>query len=399
MRGFLLVVKFLLTLFVTHYIDFSALGFLGLLTAASIMAPSLLGFGIMYNISRHAVTKNFADIVHEIKLYGQFISVVYAVLLCVCILYGIMYNTLFLAIIAILIVFCEHLNGELYGLFLNLSRPFFANILHFVRSALWAIFYMVAAYFYPEWRSIDILLMFWLGGSVIALVFHIIKLDFITHYTAQKTIKFYKHVLKILKESKIMYANSCVTTLSQYADRYIITAFLGLELTGVYIFFWQFSSALCNLLSTGVIQAYRPKLVRAFKEKDIFYNALFKTCLKKSFLLASFFAVTCTISLYILMPYFNKPLVEAHFNLVYWVLTGFIVSIIIEVLNLLLYSSHSDVVSLKIRIISFLTTIILNILLIYFYGLNGAGMAFLSSLYVQVLLIHFYLKKYHLYHA
>jgi O-antigen/teichoic acid export membrane protein len=258
---------------------------------------------------------------------------------------------------------------------------------------------MALAYFYPEWRNIETLLIFWLMGSLIALVFYMVQFDWIKNDNMAHTNPFCKKVLKIIKESKIVYANGIFTALSTYADRYIITAFLGLELTGVYIFFWQISSALSNLLYTGVIQLYRPKLVRAFGEKNPIYNTLFKTCLKKSVFLATMFAIITGVTLYMCLPYLHKPLVEAHFILTYWILTGFILSIIIEVMNLILYSSHNDVISLKIRIINFINVIILNAIFIHFYNLDGAGMALLFSLFFQVTLIHFYLKKYHLYHV
>jgi hypothetical protein len=96
MRGFLLVIKFLLTLFITHYLNFTALGIFGLLSAAGIMAPSILGFGIMYNICRHAVTKNLTQITQDIKFYGKFISLLYAVPLIACFVYGIISNQVFL---------------------------------------------------------------------------------------------------------------------------------------------------------------------------------------------------------------------------------------------------------------------------------------------------------------
>lgn len=397
MRGFLLVIKFLLTLFITYYLDFTALGIFGLLSATGIMAPSILGFGIMYNICRHAVTKNLVEITQDIKFYGKFISLLYAVPLISCFVYGIISNQVFLTITSILIIFCEHINGEFYGLFLNLSKPFFANLIHFVRSALWAVVYMVGAYFYPEWRNIETLLIFWLVGSVIALVFYMLQFDWIKNDNTASINPFHKQLLKIIKESKIVYANNIFTALSTYADRYIITAFLGLELTGVYIFFWQISSALSNLLYTGVIQIYRPKLVRAFQEKNPIYNTLFKICLKKSVFLASMFVMITGVTLYICLPYLNKPLIETHFNLTYWILTGFILSIIIEVMNLMLYSSHNDFLSLKIRISSFITILAFNAIFIHFYNIDGAGMAFLFSLFFQVTLIHFYLKKYNLY--
>jgi O-antigen/teichoic acid export membrane protein len=402
MRSFLLIIKFLLTLFITHYLDFESLGFFGLLSAAGVMAPSILGFGIMYNIIRHAVTKDIYEITQDILFYGKFITVLYAVLLIICLTYGIVYNQFLLAMLGIFVVFCEHINGEFYALFLNLSKPFFANLIHFVRSALWAVFYMIGAYIYPEWRHIETLLIFWLVGSVIAAYCYLTQLR-LNKETATDNIEtlssYCKKLIDKIKNSSVVYANACVTSLSQYADRYIITAILGLELAGVYIFFWQIYSALSNLLYTGVIQLYRPKLVRAYKEKDPIYNSLFKTCLKKSILLASIFAIITGITLYIFLPHFDKPLIEIYFHLTYWIFIGFIVSIIVEVMSLILYSSHRDAISLKIKIISFLNIIIFNVFFTYFYGLNGAGISFLLSLTIQVILIHFYLKKYHLYHV
>lgn len=402
MRGLLLIIKFLLTLFITHYLGFEELGFFGLLSAAGVMAPSVLGFGMMYDISRHAVTQTMPKIVEEVLFYGKFITAIYAILMVMVCLYGIVYDEFIISIISILIVFCEHINGEFYSLFLNLSRPFFANSIHFIRTSLWAIFYMIVAYFYPQFRTIEILLIFWLIGSVFSANCYLSQLYYKEETSVlnnpKETFLFYcKKLNTKIKESSVIYANTCVTALTQYADRYIITAILGLELAGVYIFFWQLYSALSNLLYTGVIQIYRPKLVLSFKEKANNYLGLFKSCLKKSVLLATIFAIITIISIHILIPHFNKPLIEANFTVMYIIFIGFIISIILEVLNLLLYSSHHDKTSLKIKLISFVVIIILNSVLTITFDLNGAGIAFLLSMILQLLITHFYLKKYNLY--
>jgi len=80
-RGASLVAKFLLTLFIARFMGFEQLGLYGLITAATIWAPVVLGLGITYTLSRHAVTQTTGEVTAALRQYGRFLSAIYAVLL------------------------------------------------------------------------------------------------------------------------------------------------------------------------------------------------------------------------------------------------------------------------------------------------------------------------------
>lgn len=379
-RGILLVVKFVLTLFIAHFLDLETLGFFGLISAATIMAPSIFGLGITYNIARDAVTHSKEAVSRELRIYANFTFVLYSTLLTGVIFYGYVTQTLFLSIICLCLVFFEQLNSEFFNLFLNLSKPYIANIYHFIRAALWSIIYMVSAYFIPELRHINFLLIFWLIFSIIAFLAFVITFEFPKNNNdKQICINNLKNkIVSQIYHARFLYFNMLATTILQYGDRYIISFFLGLKLTGVYIFFWQISSALYNLISTGVLQLYRPKFVLSCKKNDGHLFQIFKSCFIKTLVISVILSVFTYISLVFTIPYLNKPDIAVNMHIAILIFSGLVVFALSEVFMMILYSHYQDKLSLKITFIIMVLSIILNSAFVYLYGLIGAGISFLT---------------------
>ena len=393
MRGTLLVVKFGLTLFIAGFLDFEALGLFGLLAAAGVAAPSVLGLGIMYHVARNAVTQSKAEISEELLFYGKFMIGFYLLALLIGAGIGLAFDRLFLTAVGILIICLEHLAGEFYVLFLNLSRPFVANFYHFIRAAAWALIYMPLAYFYPALRTIEALFLFWLAGAALATGLYVKTFGFERKVSGLEAVSDIKKFCKKVFAAKTVYAFTLVTALSQYIDRYIVGLFLGLELTGVYVFFWQIASALNNLLATGVIQLYRPKLVRAFKEKSVEYKSVLLQCMKKSLTYAVIFACVAGFALDFLLPYLQKPLLQKYEILIIYTLIGFVLSVIAEVLTLVFYSRHADRLEFITRASIFLWVITVNTALIYYNGVEGAATAFCIYGLFSIIIRVYFIKK------
>jgi O-antigen/teichoic acid export membrane protein len=392
-RGTSLVVKFLFTLFLAKFLGFEAVGFYGLITAASLIMPSFVGLALMHILSRRAVTQELEEITEALQYYGQYISCIYTILAGIAIFIGIWTENIVLTSLILLVFLFEHLNMALYQLLLNLSRPLVANILHFIRTAIWMIIFMALAFFIPEFRTIEILLFAWLLGSSISFLgFCCIARNWPWAET-RPTKKLIPWVLEIFQESRIMYFNGIVSNLATYLDRYVITLFLGLEVTGVYIFFWQISSALGNLVQTGVLQVARPQLVRSFKLKEGNILELFSKCFKNTTVVTLPLAIIAGISVYFLLPYIDRPLAMQWYPIVWFVLGGFTLAMLGGVCSLLFYSNHRDDLIFKLGIFYFLISLSMNLIFIPYLGLYGAGIAMILSGIGNLGLSMYFIKK------
>lgn len=378
-RSTLMVVKFVLTLFIANYLDLESLGFFGLIMSATIMAPSIFGLGITFDIARNAVTQSNTQISEALKTYAFYIISLYIFIFIGSIVLGVVFDEIFLSTVCVALIFFEQINGEFYNLFLNLSRPFTANFYHFIRAALWAIIYMGLAFFLPEFRNLNYLLIFWLVASIITFILFISQFNFwkYTEHTSFSIQRIISCIISQAKTARFLYFNLLATSLSQFGDRYIISYLLGLKLTGIYIFFWQIFSALSNLINTGILQLYRPKLVRSFKEKNGTYFSIFKTCFIKSLFISCFLSFIVYISLYYLIPYLNKPDIYKNLNMVLYMFFGFIALISSIALDLILYSRHQDKLLFKMTLLVLGVSVISNFILVYNLGLIGAAIAFL----------------------
>lgn len=386
-RGSSLVTKFGLTLFIAKFLGFEALGFYGLITAACIMSPSILGLAFMQSLARKAVTHHIDLVAEGLRCYSQYIALLYLALLIVTLgIISFTHAPLLISLI-FLIIFFEHINQDLYALQLNLSMSMSANVLHFIRSGGWMIFFMLGALFNPTFRNIESLLIAWLCGSILAFIGFVwinrVWLKSITH-TPKQT--FFSWIKQEFGLSRILYFNHLVITGSQYADRYLVTYFLGLEITGIYVFYLQICSALSNLVNTGVVQIAKPKMVKAYADKDPDYQTIFNRGLKNTFFTAVILALTGGLFIYFLLPYIGRSLAYDWFPSFGIMLIGFIISSVADIQSLVFYSQHQDKLTLIVSSALLVFALGLNLLLIPIFGLWGAVIAFSSVPMIRIII-------------
>lgn len=373
-RASTLAVKFLLTLFITRFMGLEEVGLYGLVAVAGIMAPSVVGCGFMAVTTRAAVTCPKEELVAEIRQYARFICMIYfAAFLCVT-GYALWEGNIALALLIVAVVLLEHVNQDFFCLLLNLSRPLAANLLHFCRAALWALVFMGVAFVWPEYCSMEWLMGLWLGGNVVCLLGFVVITRHWPWRKEGKLPSLWQWMRVSFSHSRTLYGNSLVETAGSYLDRFVISLFLGLEMTGVYVLFLSISSALSNLVMTGVIQFARPRMVRSYKEKGAAYAAIYRTCLRDTFVVCGLLGSLAAGAMYVIIPYLNRPLVLEYFHILWLVLAGFICCGVMGVQNLVFYSQHKDGITLRFNAIFMMLMLSCNLLLIPVMGIEGAAL-------------------------
>lgn len=380
LRGCTLAIKLLLTLYIARFLGLHDLGVYGLIAAAQILLPSAASLGINHSLSRHVVTQGDDEIATQTRGYLLVVLMFYAVGIAMAYTYlgGRIDAQIFWVTSGLLLL--ENINSDAYHLLANQSKPVFANALHFVRSALWAVGYMAAGLLDDAFRTFDWLLVFWLVGSSTAFVLLLHKLRHLPVFSSQRSTESRISRLRHqISESWFLYTNGIVTSLGTQADRYIVTAMLGLELAGVYVFYLQVSSALSNLHYTGLIQLQRPKVVLASrtghastqeKVNAVILAAVITTILSST---AAYFVVSAII------PMLDKPLLTQWHMLLYFALGGVISNVVVEAQRLYFYALHEDRPAFYINLVSSVIGIVMLYALLTQYSLTGAGIALLMT--------------------
>ena len=346
----------------------------------------------MYVQSRRAVTQSLSTITKALKKYIQFVSIIYLIILCNSLVYGLFYDRLVVSLLIITVIYIEHINQEVYGLLLNLSKPLTANFLHFVRSAAWILFFMPISYFYPEYRTFNDLIIFWIFGSAFSLLLFLFFTRSWPWVAAKMDTSLWRWIREEFKESKTIYANNLANTTNQYYNHFLISFFLGLELTGVFVFFSQAISAMSNLLLTGVIQFAKPKMVSSYKHTKLLeFKGHFRSCIKNTATVASVMMLVAVIVMHLLVYYVvDRPLAITWLPAFYIMLVYFFLTNIKEAANLFFYSQHRDDLILKYSLYAIVINFCLSPLALYLLSLWGAVIVTVIS---TVIILVFYKNK------
>ena len=71
-----------------------------------------------------------------------------------------------------------------------------------------------------------------------------------------------------LRGSLVLYIKDVSSTISMFLDRFLISLFLGLEMTGVYTLFWSITNVVHSLAVYDIIKAQLPSLIASGRNPD-----------------------------------------------------------------------------------------------------------------------------------
>ena len=394
LRGLTLVAKFALTLFIARFIDLETLGVYGLVAGAAVMFPVVACLGLISVLSRNAVSQQLNEVTHMLRRYWGIQAIIYGMISVIALGVGIYLHQLPLTSIVVVIVFLEHVNGDLFVLLNHLLQPRLANVLMFFRTAGWICVYMVLAYLFPDLRNLQALLQFWIGGSLLAIVgFALSARNWPWLHPAPKG-RHKEWFLYHFKASRILYANQIANTVAQYTDRYLVSLFMGLEFAGVYVLFWSIGNALSNLVDTGIIQISGPKLIKAHARQDGSYWSVFRLLLVETITISIILAAVTALLVNIAVPYLNRPLVANWIQVLWPVLLGFVLRMAYEVQGTVFYSRHADRFTLFSGLFVIALSIAANLALIPAFALYGAASAIIFSYISGIIVRHIIITSY-----
>lgn len=380
-----LFVKFALSLFIAKFLTLESLGWFGLVASAGIAASPIFGLGCMQVLSRTSVQAESKELVAPISYYLIYVLCLYSVLLAVLLLLGL--GSPLLVVLIWGVVLMEHLGTDNYQLLVCRARPLWANFMHFCRGGLWGLVYMPLAYAIPELRNLETIFMFWiLGGAT----------DFAGTFLTLRKWPWGQAPLKLrdgtrwlinqARTARPLYISSVCETLTVHSDRFIITALLGPAVTGIYVFFLQIGSALANLHFSGVVQMSRPAFVRTAAEKVQSLPRLLWSTARIAVVSTLVFSTAALIALDYLLPLVGKEALTEWKVIFYFVLVWFNLNVFAELQKQTLFALHADRSILRVTVLRVLVGPALMAALVYFVGLQGAGIALVVQSVFRVML-------------
>lgn len=385
LRGTALVAKFALTLFIARFIGLEALGAYGLVVGLAAVIPAIASLGLINTLSRNAVTQTLDEVTVILYRYGKLQIAIYGSAIVAALLSALVWQHWLFAVVVVAIAFSEQINDDLFMVLTHRRHPRLANILIFVRSALWVLLFIPLALLFPALRDLSTIWCFWLCGGIAAFA----CFAYATRHwpwrwpTRQRDSDGW--LIDTLRQSWVLYSINLSNIVGQYLDRYIVSLFMGLEFTGVYVLFWSIGNALCNLIITGLIQIAEPHLIIAHRERNGSYWRLFARLLIETVGGAIVLAIGAGVLVNIALPYLDRPLATDFVPVMWLMLGGAVLRVAYEVHGVVFYSRHQDRLTLATSLLVVAVMAALNPIMLPVLSLYGAAVTFIAAYSVGLL--------------
>lgn len=375
MRVGMLAAKFILSLFMARYMGLKELGIYGLIVGASSTVQAVLRGGVFRIISRDAVSQPRHELMHDLRHYASGIIALYAFLFPAAYIIGQYLGEPVIALLAVCVFLTDHLAFDGYVLINNLQYPKLANFIYSLQSAIWIYLFVIGAFFYQPLRSLESLLTFWTCGGLLSLgIILWLWRDWPWQTILARKIELQWYPEKI-RNAFELYLADVLGVVNYYLDRYIVSLFLSLEMTGVYVFFSQIMTANWNLVNSGVMAPYAPHLIKAYDASNTaLFGSLYRQCIKRAYMAALVLAVVSGVAAFYTVVLTEKKVLLDHISLLWVMLAAFLFKIGGTCAGSGLYTMHKDRENFMIEVIAFFTTIFIGSAAIKAFGVYGAAL-------------------------
>lgn len=382
LRGLALALRFALSFYIVKFLGLEAAGIYGLTLGVISSAPAILGWGLNYFVSRDIIgtSQESAGVEIRNRLIVTTITLAAVTALClVCVLVA-DYPVRLLFVLVVLIVWMETYACDVHAPLISLEMPVLANVLFFIRSSLWIPFIIAAGVIYPQTRTLEIMytawavsyvlmaLVFWRavsGWPIAAIIRKPIRLDWLTQR---------------LRSSWPIYISDLSNVGFVYIDRYLISFYLGLTLTGVYTFYWSLTNAVQTLLLTAVVQVSLPKLFKAHAQDEMGeWRDVMRMQFLKIAVLSVVFGAGMLFASEILFRVMGMSELGEHRSVFILLLLASITRSCGDLLSVGLTSLRKDRYFVFLNLFSVFMSVVMVTAMVPFFGLVGAGIAALTT--------------------
>lgn len=342
LRGITLASKFLFVFFLAKFLDPHDVGLYGLLTAT-------VGYGIyivgleFYTFSSRELIAAAPDerrfiLANQLVLYiGWYVLSI--PVLFVMSHYRILPSKYVWWTAALLI--SEHFAQELNRILIALSQQLFASVVLFVRLGLWSLVVIVLQWCVPSTRTIQLVLVAWLIGSICASILGLYRLNkLVPRGPTQMDWRWIARGMRVAVP--LLIASVAVRGLATF-DRFFVEEVADLDIVAPYVLYLGMATAVISFLDAGVIAFALPKLVNSARTKNI---ALFQKELSHArntvWAVGATLIVLSGLAGLVFAKLIGKPVYANSVYLLYWVLAFTAIQVASIVPHLALYALDKD---------------------------------------------------------
>jgi O-antigen/teichoic acid export membrane protein len=390
LRGGMLLSKFVLALFITRFIGLEALGVYGLIASGGAIGQIVMRMGVFSTLSREAVGQSLEELTHNLRHYISGCMVLYLLLIPVALLIGWYFDKTLLLLIALLLMLLEHVAQDAFILANNLYKPLLANGLLALQSAIWIYLFSLLAFVFPALRSLEFVLLFWICGGIASLaIVMLITRQWPWRQAFAKPLERTWYMPYVARSWRL-YVGEVIATATNYLDRYIITAFMSMELVGVYVLFSQIANAIGGLINAGIIRVYTPRLISAYKDGEInTFNKIYRTCILRSLGSMTGMILVCSALVPFFIRFTNQPLAMEYLPLLWMLLATLLLRGGADLGSTGLYVRHKDSFFLNRILIKLFLSCTVGAASIWLLGIYGTVLtvtviSLTSILYIKI---------------
>lgn len=373
------VLRFAVTFYIVGFLGLHDAGIYGLALGAIGIVPAVIGWGLNYYVSREIAGRapaSAAPLVRD-KILISLASLAGLSLLTVPLiavvapaqdwpLYG----------LGLVLIWLETIALDIFDALVAVQESMLANLLVFIRSALWVLPVIALGLAEPRLRTLELLLAAWIGFHLLALAIFAKKLSDWRVWPGLSVPVDLDWARQWMRHRWFIYLSELGYVGLAYFDRYLVLLFLGLEATAVYTFYWALANALQTIVLAGLVQVGRPRLIVAAGQGALpEWRAETRRQLTITFFAALVLAILnfgVTAEITALMPEGTLPTDGALFALL---LGAAILRSCSDVLNSGLIGHKLDRAYAAVNLLGLAATLIVAPLAMMAWGLRGAGAA------------------------
>lgn len=373
--------KFLLAIYTAEYLSLSDLGIYGLLVGGTSIVPAIAGLGLTYGVVRRVGSLPLAQAV-PMAYSRTVLSLLVHSVGQPLVLLGFFLAGLHLPLVPTLlgcaILLLDTLAAEVHEVLIARRHIFLANWLCFLRQGLWPLPAMVLGLLVPQARSLTILLIFWCGALVLtwAILCWLLLQKGLWRYVRLEM----NLVLGEWRSSLTLYIKDVSGTVSAFADRFLISIFLGLELSGIYSLLWAIANVVHSLVTYSVVQTHTASMIDAARERTADrFRALERRLQMEASGWALLFAVAIAAVMPMVLTHLDRPEVQQYLPVFWLILLATLLRIGADSYGYALFAFHRDRAIAWIAVTGAVLSAALNVTLMPLAGLWGASLAYILT--------------------
>lgn len=374
--------KLLLTLYMAKYLGLTELGTYGLVAAyVNILIP-LLGFRLDYIVSREIVDVPRVQTAAKLRDQAIFYGFNYIFLAAAALMLVLFSDKLDprIIIFTLLLAITESFSAVTSGNFIPLGRPIVANVLFFIRSALWAVPVMLIGFFYPDFRDAETVFAFWIGGIVISLIVSAFLWRGWPWGEIRAIPVDWAWMKNGVRNCFPIWLGAVAGAAASSIDRFVVEHYLGRDFVGIVSFYGSFTVAIMALLTSGIFAFAYPQMIRLYNQGDLpGFNKMVRKITWEAVGAATAISLLLAYAIPLMGHYLGQPeFYEQSFTL-WLLLAGTCIRAASEAYYYVLYTWKHDSAVWIINLMNLALALVLNMALVPVFGFAGIGYSSIAT--------------------